>query len=97
MQEAVEDFLDHGIKGKSPGTVANYRSIADHHLIPFIGAAKLKKLTADELDTWLDDRAEQLSTRTLRLVHLRPATRYGATSPARSSCPRARKAAHPGP
>jgi integrase len=69
VQEAVADFLDHGMKGKSPGTVANYRSIADHHLIPFIGAANLKKLTADELDTWLDDRAEELSTRTLRLVH----------------------------
>jgi integrase len=69
VQEAAADFLDHGMKGKSPGTVANYRSIADHHLIPFIGAANLKKLTADELDTWLDDRAEELSTRTLRLVH----------------------------
>ena len=69
VQEAVADFLDHGMKGKSPGTVANYRSIADHHLIPFIGAAKLKKLTADELDSWLDERAEELSTRTLRLVH----------------------------
>jgi integrase len=69
VQEAVADFFDYGMKGKSPGTVANYRSIADHHLIPFIGAANLKKLTADELDTWLDDRAEELSTRTLRLVH----------------------------
>ena len=69
VQEAVADFLDHGMKGKSPGTVANHRSIADHHLIPFIGAANLKKLTADELDNWLDDRAEELSTRTLRLVH----------------------------
>ena len=69
VQEAVNDFLDHGMKGKSPQTVANYRSIADHQLVPFIGAAKLKKLTADELDTWLDDRAEELSTRTLRLVH----------------------------
>jgi integrase len=69
VQEAVADFLDHGMKGKSPGTVANYRSIADHHLIPFIGAANFKNLTADELDAWLDDRAEELSTRTLRLVH----------------------------
>src|SRR5215467_5755196 len=69
VQAAVEDFLDHGMKGKSPQTAANYRSIANHHLIPFIGAAKLKKLTADELDTWLDNRAEELSTRTLRLVH----------------------------
>jgi integrase len=69
VQEAVQDFPDHGMKGKSQQTVANYRSIANHLLIPFIGAAKLKRLTADELDTWLDERAEELSTRTLRLVH----------------------------
>lgn len=56
MQEAVNDFLDHGMKRKSPQTVANYRSIADHHLIPFIGAANLKMLTADELDIWQNTR-----------------------------------------
>jgi hypothetical protein len=28
MQEAMADFLDHGMEGKSPRTVANYRSIA---------------------------------------------------------------------
>ena len=57
------------MKGKSPETVGNYRSLADNHVIPHLGAARLKKLTADELDTWMDDRAEELSTRTLRLIH----------------------------
>lgn len=69
VQQAVEDFLDHGMKGKAQGTIDNYRSIASHHLVPYIGAAKLKKLTADELDKWIDERAEELSSRTLRLVH----------------------------
>ena len=32
-------------------------------------AARLKKLTADELDRWMDERAAELSNRTLRLVH----------------------------
>ena len=50
VADAISDFLDQGTKGKSPGTISNYRSLADHHLIPQIGAAKLKKLTADELD-----------------------------------------------
>ena len=38
-----------------------------------------QKLTADELDTWMDDRAEELSTRTLRLIHqiLERAIRHG--------------------
>ena len=69
VADAISDFLDQGMKGKSAETVSNYRSLADHHLIPQLGAARLKKLTADELDTWMDDRAEELSTRTLRLIH----------------------------
>src|SRR6266536_1262314 len=69
VQDAVEDFLDQGMKGKARGTIDNYRSIADHHLIPYLGAARLKKLTVGQLDIWLDERAAELSTRTLRLVH----------------------------
>jgi integrase len=69
VADAVNDFLDQGVKGKSTETAGNYRSLAGHHLIPHIGATKLKKLTADQLDTWLDARAAELSTRTLRLVH----------------------------
>ncbi len=69
VADAISDFLDQGLKGKSAETVGNYRSLAGNHLIPYLGAAKLKKLTADELDTWMDDRAEELSTRTLRLIH----------------------------
>src|SRR6266567_3228831 len=69
VQAAVEDFLDQGMKGKAQGTIDNYRSIASHHLIPYLGGARLKKLTADQLDIWLDERAAELSTRTLRLVH----------------------------
>jgi len=81
VHDAVNDFLDQGMKGKSPETVSNYRSLADHHLIPYLGAARLKKLTADELDKWMDDRAEELSGRTLRLVHqiLERAIRHAQT------------------
>lgn len=69
VADAISDFLDHGMKGKSPETTSNYRSLADHHLIPQLGAARLKKLTADDLDQWMDGRATELSNRTLRLVH----------------------------
>ena len=69
VADAVNDYLAHGLKGKAAETVSNYRSLATHHLLPHIGAAKLKQLTADELDTWMDERAQHLSTRTLRLIH----------------------------
>ena len=69
VQDAVTEFLDQGMKGKAKTTIDNYRSMADSHLIPQLGAARLKKLTADELDKWMDERAKELSTRSLRLVH----------------------------
>jgi integrase len=69
VKDAVNDFLDKGLKGKSKATIDNYRSLATHHLIPQIGAIKLQQLTADHLDEWMDERAEELSTRSLRLIH----------------------------
>ena len=61
--------LDKGLKGKSKATVDNYRSLAGKNLIPQIGAIKLKELTADRLDVWIDERAGELATRSLRLIH----------------------------
>ena len=69
VQDAVTDFLQKGLKGRTKGTIDNYRSLADHKLIPQIGGLKVKELTADQLDDWLDERAEELSTRSLRLIH----------------------------
>ena len=69
VQDAVADFLQKGLKGRAKGTVDNYRSLADHNVIPQIGGIKVKELTADQLDDWLDERAEELSTRSLRLIH----------------------------
>ena len=69
VQDAVADFLQKGLKGRTKGTIDNYRSLADHNVIPQIGGIKVKELTADQLDDWLDERAEELSTRSLRLIH----------------------------
>jgi integrase len=69
VEDAVDDFLAKGLKGRSKGTIDCYRSLADHNVIPQIGGIKLKELTADQLDDWLDERAEELTTRTLRLIH----------------------------
>ncbi len=43
--------------------------MADQNIIPQIGSVRLKELTADRLDAWMDERAEELSTRSLRLIH----------------------------
>jgi integrase len=69
VKDAVNDFLNKGLKGKSKATIDNYRSLTTHHLIPQIGTTKLQQLTADQLDEWMDERAEELSTRSLQLIH----------------------------
>jgi integrase len=69
VKDAVTDFLARGLKGRSKETIKNYRSLAEGNVVPQLGEIKLKELTADHLDDWLDERAEELSTRTLRLIH----------------------------
>jgi integrase len=69
VEDAVNDFLAKGLKCRAKSTVDNYRSIVAHNVIPQLGSIKLKELTADRLDDWLDERAEELSARTLRLIH----------------------------
>lgn len=52
--------------------------MANKHLLPLLGKAKLKDLSADDVDDWLDDRAEVLATRSLRdlLAILRRSTAH---------------------
>ncbi|MFF5675293.1 tyrosine recombinase XerC [Streptomyces hygroscopicus] len=66
VTDAVNDWLERGLKGRDEQTVSKNRTLADKHLMPFIGKAKLKDLSADDVDDWLDDRAEVLATRSLR-------------------------------
>lgn len=73
VADAVNDWLERGLKGRDEkGTIGENRSRANKHLIPFIGKAKLKELSVDDVDDWLDDRAEFLATRSLRDLLARP-------------------------
>lgn len=49
--------------------MAKVRHLADKHIVPEIGARKLRELSADDVDEWLAGRAEHLATRTLRELH----------------------------
>lgn len=69
VAEAVRDWLARGTKGLSAKTINDYKSLAESNLIPFIGAYKLKELTADNVDDWLEDRRDHLTTRTLQAIH----------------------------
>lgn len=69
VSEAVISWLEYGLGGRDPETVKNYRNLANVHIIPKIGKRKLRELSADDVDKWLAELAEIVSTRTVRLLH----------------------------
>jgi integrase len=69
VREAVTDWLAKGIKNLDPDTVDGYRILAEGHLVPVIGATRLKALSAGGVDDWLDGLTGKLSTRSLQSVH----------------------------
>lgn len=63
--EAVRDFLKHGLNGRSPSTVEKLTHLANEHILPRFDAWEIRRLTADDVDDWLADKATTLATRTL--------------------------------
>ncbi|MBW0090633.1 tyrosine-type recombinase/integrase [Pseudonocardia sp. KRD-184] len=66
--QAVTDWLAYGLSGRDASTVETRRILATQHVIPALGARKLAKLSAEDVDQWLAEKARTLSTRTLRDV-----------------------------
>lgn len=69
VRHAVEDWLAYGLHGRAQRTVDKYRILCQTHIIPALGARKLRELTATDVDRWLAEKAKTLSTRTLRELH----------------------------
>ena len=67
--EAVRDWLGRGLIGRDAGTIEKNRILAETHVIPLLGAVKLRELTADHVDDWLADRKKVLATRSLKDTH----------------------------
>ncbi len=66
VEQAVRDWLARGLTGRHDYTVKKNRIIAEKHVIPHLGAVKLRELTADHVDDWLMDRKRVLATRSLK-------------------------------
>ena len=66
VAQAVRDWLEYGLTGRDPKTVTTKRILAEKHIIPDLGARKLRELSADDVDVWLARKATQVSTRTLQ-------------------------------
>ncbi|WP_395110722.1 tyrosine recombinase XerC [Actinomadura sp. SCN-SB] len=69
VAQAVENWLEYGLAGRDENTVKNRTSLAKNHIIPDLGARKLRELSADDVDRWLAKKAKTHSTKTLRELH----------------------------
>ena len=68
VADAVRDWLAFGLSGRDSNTITKCTFLANTHIIPALGARKLRDLSADDIDKWLADKAQILSTRTLQEV-----------------------------
>ena len=66
---AVTDWLAHGLNGRDRATVTKCTILCQTHIIPALGARKLRDLRAEDVDKWLAVKAQTLSTSTLQLLH----------------------------
>jgi len=62
VAQAVNDWLGHGLNGRDRGTITNYTILCETHVIPALGARKLRDLRASDIDKWLAAKAETLTT-----------------------------------
>lgn len=69
VADTVNDWLAFGLAGRDPGTVETCTILSQNHVIPALGARKLRDLSAEDVDRWLAAKAKTLSTRTLQSVH----------------------------
>jgi integrase len=68
VANAVNDWLAYGLAGVDGETVSKYTILCRTHVIPALGARKLRDLSADDVDRWLADKAKTLSTSTLQVI-----------------------------
>jgi integrase len=68
VADAVREWLQYGLSGRSPKTIEKCTILANTHIIPALGARKLRDLSANDVDQWLMEKARSLSTRTLREI-----------------------------
>jgi integrase len=69
IAQAVRDWLAHGLSGRSQETITTCTILSNTHIIPALGARKLKDLRAEDVDKWLAAKSQTLSTATLHRLH----------------------------
>lgn len=68
VREAVNDWLAYGLSSRDRATRTTNRLLCESHIMAYLGARRVRDLTAAEIDAWLAQLALRLSTRTLQAV-----------------------------
>jgi len=69
VRQAAEDWLAHGLEGRSPKTVTKNHNVLEP-ILAVIGARKLRELTADDVRRALASMAAKYSTAAVSMGHL---------------------------
>jgi integrase len=69
VADAVQYWLEHGLGGRGERTVKMNTWYANKHVLPAIGARKLRDLSVEDVDGWLASKRDVLGTRSLKIVH----------------------------
>ncbi len=68
VAHAVNDWLTYELSRRDTSTVETGKILCRNHVIPALGARKLRDLSAQDVDKWLADKAATLSTSTVQLL-----------------------------
>lgn len=66
VANAVNDWLSYGLNGRDKATINTCTILSKTHIVPCLGARKLRDLGTEDVERWLADKATTLSTRTLQ-------------------------------
>lgn len=69
VANAVTEWLRYGLSDRDTATITTCTILSNTHIIPCLGARKLRDLSAADIEKWLTHKAKSLSTRTLQAVH----------------------------
>ena len=69
VAHAVNEWLGFGLAGRDVATLKTVQSLSRTHVIPSLGARRIRDLSADDIDQWLAEKAGSCSTRTLQGLH----------------------------
>jgi hypothetical protein len=66
VAQEIGDCLTYGLSNRDSATQEVNRRLCEKHVIPLLGARKLRDLKATEVDAWLTQLSATLRTRTLQ-------------------------------